>query len=147
MSVLLAVRHSSAGDRAAWIEDDDHRPLDDLGRRQADWLIGALSGRQIGRILSSPAVRCVQTVEPLGAARGVELEVEPGLAEGASGAAMALVSDLGEPDSDVVLCSHGDVIGSLVGEDRPCRKGSVWVLERTPDGWRPAEYLKPPRRS
>ena len=29
-----------------------------------------------------------------------------------------LVSDLGEPDSDVVLCSHGDVIGSLVGEDR-----------------------------
>ena len=92
MSVLLAVRHSSAGDRAAWIDDDDHRPLDDLGRRQAEWLIGVLSDRQIGRILSSPAVRCVQTVDPLAAARGVELEVEPGLAEGASAAALALVT-------------------------------------------------------
>jgi len=145
VSVLFIVRHSSAGDRAAWVGDDDERPLDDLGRRQAAWLVEVLSVRRVGRILSSPAVRCVQTVEPLAAARAVELEVEPALAEGASAAALSLVRDLGEPHSDVVLCSHGDVIGSLVGDGRPCRKGSVWVLERTPDGWQPSEYLKPRR--
>lgn len=145
MSALLAVRHSNAGDRAAWLEHDDARPLDDLGRRQAQWLVEVMAGRQIGRILSSPAVRCVQTVEPLAAAHGVALEVEPALAEGASIEALSLVRELRDPESDVVLCSHGDVIGALVGDGRPCRKGSVWVLERTADGWQPSEYLKPRR--
>jgi broad specificity phosphatase PhoE len=145
VSVLLVVRHSSAGDRAAWVGDDDERPLDELGWRQAQWLVEVFSDRPVGRILSSPAIRCVQTVQPLAVERGVELELELGLAEGASAAALSLVRDLGEPDSDVVLCSHGDVIGSLVGEGRPCRKGSVWVLERTRDGWEPSEYLKPPK--
>jgi broad specificity phosphatase PhoE len=145
VSALLAVRHSSAGDRAAWVGDDDQRPLDDLGQRQAQWLVDVLSGRRIGRILSSPATRCVQTVEPLATARGVALELEPALAEGTSTAVLPLVRGLGMPESDVVLCSHGDVIGALVGVDRPCRKGSVWVLERVADGWEPAEYLKPRR--
>jgi 8-oxo-(d)GTP phosphatase len=145
VSALLAVRHSNAGDRDAWVGDDDQRPLDELGRRQAQWLVEVLSTRQIGRILSSPAVRCVQTVEPLAAVRGIALEVEPALAEGASAGALAFVDGLGEPESDVVLCSHGDVIGALVGDDRPCRKGSVWVLERAADGWEPSEYLKPRR--
>jgi 8-oxo-dGTP diphosphatase len=146
VSALLAVRHSSAGDRDAWLGDDDHRPLDELGRRQARWLVEVLAARQIGRIMSSPAVRCVQTVEPLAEARAVGLELEPALAEGAAAAAQALVRGLGIPDSDVVLCSHGDVLGALVGEGRRCRKGSVWVLERAQDGWQPAEHLKPPWR-
>jgi 8-oxo-dGTP diphosphatase len=145
VSALLVVRHSSAGDRAAWAGDDDHRPLDDLGRRQAEWLVDVLAARRIGRIMSSPAVRCVQTVEPLAADRGIRLEVEPALAEGMAAAALTLVGNLGDPDSDVVLCSHGDVIGALVGEGRPCRKGSVWVLDRRPGGWEPGEYLKPAR--
>src|SRR6185436_5719102 len=78
---LFLVRHASAGHRASWEGEQRIRPLDERGRRQALALVDLLEGEPIERILSSPAFRCVQTVEPLAAARGLEIELRDELTE------------------------------------------------------------------
>src|SRR5206468_2146730 len=64
------VRHGAAGDRHAWHEADELRPLDEEGRWQAEALVALLAEAVIERLLSSPYLRCVQTLEPLAAVRG-----------------------------------------------------------------------------
>ena len=114
MSILL--RHASAGDRADWSGDDRLRPLDEKGRRQAAELVAPLSALGVRRVVSSPYVRCVETVEPLASALGLGVEQDDRLAEGAGAAATELLAEDG-----VVACTHGDVIHALVG--RGLKKG------------------------
>lgn len=108
LSVLL--RHASAGDRGDWAGDDWHRPLDAKGRRQAEELAAALATEDVRRVVSSPLVRCVQTVEPLAAALGLEVELDDRLAEGGGSSSRPLLAEGG-----VVACTHGDVIFELLG--------------------------------
>ena len=79
--MILLIRHARAGERDNWSGDDRRRPLDERGRRQASDLVGALAGHRLTRILSSPYDRCVQTVEPLAQARGLEVEIRDELGE------------------------------------------------------------------
>jgi 8-oxo-dGTP diphosphatase len=108
--VSVILRHASAGDRDEWAGDDWHRPLDEKGWRQAAKIAEALGTEDVQRVVSSPYVRCVQTVEPLAAALGLEVELDDRLAEGAGGSAQALLEEGG-----VVACTHGDVIHALLG--------------------------------
>jgi phosphohistidine phosphatase SixA len=118
MSVVL-LRHASAGDREQWEGDDRLRPLDRKGRKQAEKLRERLLAAGVTRVLSSPYVRCVQTVEPL----GLEIELDDRLAEGAPRAAtLALLAEL----EAAVACTHGDVIENVLG--RPLKKGAAVVL-------------------
>jgi 8-oxo-dGTP diphosphatase len=109
-AVSILLRHASAGDRDAWADDDFHRPLDKKGRRQAEEIAAALATDDVRRVVSSPYVRCVQTVEPLAAALGLEVELDECLAEGGGDSAQVLLEEDG-----VVACTHGDVIHELVG--------------------------------
>ena len=118
----VIVRHAAAGDREDWDGDDFHRPLDAKGRRQAAELVELLRPFGVRRVVSSPYVRCVQTVEPLAAALGLRLEQDDRLAEGEGAAAADLLREDG-----VVCCSHGDVADALVGRD--LKKGAAVVLE------------------
>ena len=124
--IVLLVRHARAGDRAKWVGDDRHRPLDKKGRRHADGLHALLAEYPVERILSSPAVRCTQTVVPLAAERGLDVEEVMELAEGSSdGDVLRLLGSI--ESRCVVLSTHGDVIEELVGEE--LKKGSTEVLE------------------
>jgi phosphohistidine phosphatase SixA len=76
----------------------------------------------VSRVVSSPYVRCVQTVEPLAAALGVEVEEDERLEEGAGAAATPLLSESG-----LVCCTHGDIAEALLG--RSLKKGAGVVLE------------------
>ena len=137
MTVFL-VRHGSAGKRREWEGDDRIRPLDDRGRRQADELVTQLGDRGIERVLTSPYVRCRETVEPLAEALGLPVEERDELADGAGReAALGLVADLGGVAT--VLCTHGDVVENLAGEET--KKGSTLVL--APGGLRRLDYLPP----
>jgi broad specificity phosphatase PhoE len=150
---VLLVRHTHAGDRSAWAGDDRRRPVSARGARQADALVKLLASYPIDRVLTSPYVRCVQSVAPLAAARGIEVEEEDVLAEGAP---LDLVQQLLRRHAvdHTVLCSHGDVIGAIVtdlaerGVDlgpagARWEKASTWVLDGDP--LRPrASYLPPP---
>ena len=140
MTILL-VRHARAGKSKEWQGDDRLRPVDERGRAQAEGLVDLLRGYEPTAILSSGAVRCVQTVEPLARALGLEVEERKMLAEGADADdVLRLVSSL--PDDVVVLCTHGDVIQEVLGEETA--KGSTWVLRLDGDQLTRGEYLPPP---
>jgi 8-oxo-(d)GTP phosphatase len=136
------VRHASAGARGSGAADLD-RQLDDEGLEQALRLVDALADSGIERILTSPAVRCRQTVEPLAAKLGIEIEMVPDLVEGRRAApVVAMINRLVSAGSSAVLSSHGDmiplVLEALAGGGVPlagdkCQKGSIWEL-RTADG-------------
>jgi 8-oxo-dGTP diphosphatase len=140
MSVLL-VRHATAGHSSS-APDDHLRELDARGWEQAERLVDVLAPYDVRRILTSPYIRCRQTVEPLGRALGLPIEEHDGLVEGSSAEdARRLVGSLS--DETAVLCTHGDVVIELLGEES--KKGSTWVLEVAPDGGLARrEYLPPP---
>lgn len=118
-SVLL--RHASAGDRDGWQGDDRLRPLDARGLRQAAAFVELLLPLEPRRVVSSPYVRCVGTVEPLAAALGVSVEQDERLAEGGGGAALELLREDG-----AVCCTHGDVVEAVLGYG--LKKGAAVVL-------------------
>src|SRR5262249_31467312 len=146
------IRHAKAGVRAQWEGPDEVRPLTRRGRKQAARLVERFEGLELGRVLSSPYVRCVQTVEPLAAERGLPLEREPALAEGAGlGEFLGLIDSLdGRPSA---LCGHGREIQAMIDRLRRdgstidgtgIAKGSVWVLDRELGRVRTAHYLPAP---
>src|SRR5437588_1072773 len=113
MSALYLVRHGSAGDRDRWTGADELRPLDEEGWRQAKALVGMFDHIGLARLISSPALRCIQTFEPLVAQRELAIERSEDLAEGTpSERAIALM--LGLVSEHAALCSHGDVIEGVV---------------------------------
>ncbi|MBA3266858.1 MAG: histidine phosphatase family protein [Acidimicrobiia bacterium] len=151
--MLYLVRHGKAGSRHDWKGPDHERPLSKRGRRQAQGLVELVAGRDIDAVVSSPFVRCVETVQPLADKLGLEVEAASGLAEGAScDEALALVHRLASTTS--VLCSHGDVIGIILDalaadgidlpSDYPCAKGSTWEFQTTDGRIAGARYLPPP---
>jgi broad specificity phosphatase PhoE len=79
LPILVVVPHADAGDRTKWTSDQDLRPLTDLGRSQAAML--ALAVGRVDAIVSSPARRCVETVEPIAAASDAEIELNDDLRE------------------------------------------------------------------
>ena len=132
------VRHAKAGDRAEWMGDDRLRPLTTLGQQQAEELAESMSAEPIDTVLSSPYVRCVQTVEPLANRRKLRVEPSGDLEEGAGGERIIhLIA--GFKGRNIVLCTHGDVVQEvldrLIAEGLVSRAraslemGSTWVLE------------------
>jgi 8-oxo-dGTP diphosphatase len=149
---VYLVRHAKAGDREEWSEDDVLRPLTRKGRAQAEGLVTLFRDLPVDLVLTSPYVRCVQTVRPLAIARSVPLEEHDVLAEGATTAdALSLLRSRG---GAVVACSHGDVIPAVVEalaeqgleilDPLVWKKGSTWLLERDGGLFTSARYLGMP---
>lgn len=137
MTIYL-IRHANAGRRQPGGQDRD-RPLDQHGTEQATRIRDALGDAGIERIMSSPARRCIETVQPVATALGLGIEVDDALWEGhGATAAMALLARLVEAGQPAALCSHGDVIpmmlDTLAARGVPlqgvgCAKGSIWRLD------------------
>jgi 8-oxo-(d)GTP phosphatase len=152
-SPVYLVRHAKAGVRELWEGPDEQRPITRRGRGQADRLVERFQGLEIGRVVSSPLLRCIQTVEPLARSRGLEVEIADELAEGADPErTIEFIRRLGP--APTVLCGHGGGIDAVVRafEDegakvegfRGLAKGSVWVLEREDGRVVSARYLPAP---
>ncbi len=136
MTVFL-IRHAHAGRRSAWSGDDQLRPLSERGSEQARGIALLLAERGITRVASSPATRCIETVEPLATTLGLEVAVDAQLAEGADPRDV-VAAVLADPETRA-LCAHGDLIPDVIrrlvdigmrarGSSR-CQKGSVWEIE------------------
>ncbi|MGZ4415549.1 MAG: SixA phosphatase family protein [Gaiellaceae bacterium] len=126
--MILLVRHASAGDRYEWEDDDGLRPLDERGRRQANELVDLLEQYEVTRLFSSPALRCVQTVEPFAQARGFDIEVRDELSEERQDPdGPTFVASF--HDVDAVLSCHGGLSEAICGESQ--KKGEVIVLDGT----------------
>jgi phosphohistidine phosphatase SixA len=63
--VYVLVRHGHAGAKKLWEGDDADRPLSGRGRQQAEGLVASLREAGPTRLVSSPFLRCRQTLEPL----------------------------------------------------------------------------------
>lgn len=147
------VRHAIAENRESWSGPDAQRPLTPDGHGQTARLAAALGKEDIHRVLSSPAVRCVQTVAPLAAGLGLKVEHARGLLEGtAPEETFRFLTELTEPSA--VACTHGDVIeglllllarqGVLPEGPAKLKKASTWVLSIEDGVVRRARYLPPP---
>jgi 8-oxo-dGTP diphosphatase len=131
---------------------EEARHLSARGVKQAQSLVETLEMYSPKRILSSSAVRCIETVTPLAAAFELQVELEESLAEGAGLAAPQLVRRVAH--EKIALCTHGDVIPeilvTLADEDhldlgpRPRQaKASAWVLDAKEGRFVKAVYLPP----
>jgi 8-oxo-dGTP diphosphatase len=152
---LYVIRHTAAGNRSAWDKQDDRRPLSTKGRRQADAIADMLESAGISRLVSSPFVRCVQSLEPLAQRLGRPVETDARLAEGADGkGALDLANELRKKVDAAALCSHGDVIPDMLRilksttarfkEPLLWPKASTWVLTWDSGRWSKARYIPPP---
>lgn len=137
-AVIYLVRHAKAGERRVWTGDDIDRPLSKKGWKQSAAIARRLEGKHVTELHSSPYVRCMQTLEPLGERVGLEVRAEKRLLEDEP---YEPVLDLiNEVADGAVLCSHGDIIpaviealisrGMKVETPPDWRKASVWVLHR-----------------
>jgi phosphohistidine phosphatase SixA len=125
------VRHAKAGSRERWTAPDRDRPLTAAGRLQAAGL-ARLLGPVTRDVRSSPYLRCVETVARLAEAVGLRVDEEDRLAEGAD-PEWAMGQLASAPGS--VLCTHGDVIASIVtslaGAHVPMIGGMQWAKAGT----------------
>lgn len=104
---LVVVRHGKAKAREHWHRDDDERPLTASGRHRADDLVPLLSAYGVERVVSSPARRCVDTVEPFAHRVGVDLARDPRLSEDTSERDVRrAVEELLAERTPTVLCGH-----------------------------------------
>jgi 8-oxo-(d)GTP phosphatase len=78
---LILLRHASAGQKKNWPEDDKSRPLDAKGEADALALAALLPCfAPSARVLSSPALRCTESVRPYAEAFGGTVDIEAALA-------------------------------------------------------------------
>jgi 8-oxo-(d)GTP phosphatase len=150
---LLVVRHANAGRRSAYKGDDRLRPLSPRGRARAEELVPLLTPYHPKRILSSPYVRCCETVQPLAESLGIPVESVDELAEANGDAAVALMRRMA--GESAVLCTHGDVatamtaalvhdLGTSGRTDPKLQKGEVWVVNSTGSKLAIVEHLRRP---
>lgn len=150
---IYVVRHAKAGDRAEWKGDDRLRPLTKSGRRQAEALAAWLTKEPIDAILSSPYVRCIQTLEPLAEERKLPIAPSEDLQEGSGGESiLRIVQEF--KGRNVVLCTHGDLVEELLEQliqeglvprgRANMEKGSAWVVEETAGKITGARYVAAP---
>lgn len=138
MGRLYLVRHAKAGERRLWQENDLDRPLSKKGWKQSEAIARRLAGLEPAALVSSPYVRCIQTLEPLSRRLDLPVCTETRLAE--EQPVEPVLELLAEVADRSVLCSHGDIIPATIESLRltgtelrtpvDWRKGSVWVLVR-----------------
>ncbi len=137
-ATLYLVRHAKAGERRAWVGADFDRPLSKAGWKQAESIGKRLAKHGATGAVSSPYVRCVQTLEPLAGRLDVGVKPDDRLLEGADlEGALDLIA---EAAPGTTLCSHGDIIpavidalirrGMQVQTPPDWRKSTIWVLHR-----------------
>jgi phosphohistidine phosphatase SixA/8-oxo-dGTP pyrophosphatase MutT (NUDIX family) len=116
---LIVVRHASAGSKKHWHGDDMQRPLDRGGTEDALALAGLLSVFAPGpaRVISSPALRCTDTVRPYAALAAAGVEVSDALykTSGATSPAPLIRTALAA-GTPTVLCVHGENVPDVVAE-------------------------------
>jgi 8-oxo-dGTP diphosphatase len=114
-SALLIVRHAEARKRRTWKRDDNERPLTAEGRRVAADLVPVLAAYGITKVVTSDAVRCVDTVLPYVNAHNVKMRLEPGISEeGATEKSLKKIAATSlESKKRMALCTHRPVIPKL----------------------------------
>jgi 8-oxo-(d)GTP phosphatase len=139
---VILLRHATALARKHWRGGDIDRPLTAVGQDEAQTLIPLLSAYGDAVLVTSNAVRCVETLEPFAKDAGSSLIREPRLYEsvgdsGRSGAVSWLRETLAA-DQATVGCTHRPVLPGMLASStagaavharrRALSPGEAWVL-------------------
>lgn len=108
---LVLLRHAKAVPRDEFDGEDRDRPLAAAGHDRAKELVPLLTAFGVRRIVSSPAARTVQTVDPYVAATDELLELDDRLAEGTpAGQVERVIETLLTTKRPTVACTHRPVL-------------------------------------
>jgi 8-oxo-dGTP diphosphatase len=147
---LILLRHASAvpkdgGNPPGRAAGDLLRPLDRHGKRDADALAGLLACfAPRARVLSSPALRCAQTVQPYAARAEVRIEkIQDFIITTSAPRPTDLIRGLLAARRPVIVCLHRenlpemlatacDLLGADPPPDPALPKGAFWVLHTRP---------------
>jgi len=154
---IVIVRHGQAAAKKSWPGADGERPLVARGARQAERLGRIIGAPRPKRVISSPALRCVQTVQPLADNCGLRVELSEQLSTDAGPQAVALCRALlSSPasHSTIMLCTHREVLNALLpqlaeefggklGHRPPGAKGGAWILRFRAGRLQKVEYHPP----
>lgn len=147
---VIVVRHAKAKPRSTWAGAEGERSLAATGKRQALSVGRLLEAWSPQRIVSSPWVRCMQTVYPYSKTSGLAIKEKRALTEDSNKRspkrARRVTESLFEKrDRSVVLCTHRPVLPTVLEVlgshlNKPLRKhlptsdpylkpGEMWVLQ------------------
>ncbi|MHB1472737.1 MAG: NUDIX hydrolase [Dermatophilaceae bacterium] len=115
---LVIVRHAKARPRSRWPDADSLRPLNARGRERAEALVPILASYGVTRVVTSPSVRCLDTVLPYAVAAELKIRLKPGLSEEGFAErpdhAPRHLARLLAHGSATVVSSHGPVLPVLL---------------------------------
>jgi len=148
--VIYLVRHAHAGRRTK-APEDHLRALSKKGKRESQALAAWLAPQAGARVLSSPYVRCVETVAPIAAKGGRKTLIRTELSEAAS--LERLMRLIARAHDGTIMCTHGDMLkaviaqlasdGTTIDGDACWEKGSAWALAPGRRGFRRAVAIPP----
>ncbi|MBV9206663.1 MAG: NUDIX hydrolase [Actinobacteria bacterium] len=116
---VILLRHASAGSKRDWPGDDDLRPLDAEGAADALALAGLLACfAPAARVISSPALRCAETVRPYAGSFDGTVEAQASLAPP------------GRSDHFPSRTNRADSLRRLVHDAVAARRPTVFCLHR-----------------
>lgn len=130
---FIIARHARARKRSSWKHDDLARPLTAGGARRAHQLIHLFSAFGVRYVDSSPAARCMMTVQPYATVIGKKVKTydpltEPSHAAKPKAAADVLMKVLGKPGNRLV-CVHRPTMPTLLtmlqSAARPWTRGKI----------------------
>lgn len=158
-NAFILLRHCKAIKRSAWDgDDDDDRPLDAKGARQAARLVDVYRAFADLELHSSDATRSQQSLQPLVQERQSALITEPSVSEYAfkrdKMPARSKVLELITRDHTILLCSHRPVLPTLLeyaledsrfkAPSENLEPGAAWVIHSRSGVVTQVDYLEAP---
>ncbi len=130
---VIVLRHAQARTRNGWKADDLERPLTKPGEKQAKKLAPLLRAYGVKSVITSPAVRCAQTVDDYSRSVKALMEVDDRLAEETKPKRVdRSIATVLERKGPLVICSHRPtlpwIFGSLKVEPRDLAEGEGVVV-------------------
>lgn len=117
---IIALRHGKAIPPASWDGPDATRPLLNRGLDQVQSVAPAVAAWRPVRLLSSTAVRCLATIEPLAALTGLAVKQTTGISQDAyedgEATVRKTIAKCVTKRRTAVLCSHGPVLPQIIEE-------------------------------
>ncbi|HEY7478107.1 MAG TPA: NUDIX hydrolase [Actinomycetota bacterium] len=153
---VFVLRHTEAGERESWDEPDELRPISKAGLRQAGRVAEQLADVAFTRLVSSPYLRCIQSLEPIAQRRGLDITIAKELDEDEPPSGTEAWVLAASTDGPAALSTHGANVEGFVRRlqerDVPIggdgtvawEKGSVWRVDVQDGRITGATYIAPP---
>lgn len=117
---IVVARHATSVQAGIWMGTDASRPLAERGAGQAQKLVKQIAAWRPKKIVSSNAVRCRKTMEPLAKKLDLEVKATSKISQDAfhsgNDDVREVVGKIVRKRTSAVLCSHGPVIPEIVRE-------------------------------